>query len=203
MTSWDRVLQLGSLGPFRASDAAAFDIPSICLHRWTEEGELVQIGRGLYRLARVSADVWGRLADVARKAPRAIFCLKTALEFHGLAHEADETIWLMVESKSRLPDIDFVDTCVVRGTGDAFHWGVEDDEIDGVVVQVTSPEKTVADCFRYRKYVGTDLAIDALRNYSKRPFKPRQKAASRKAMARAMQASRVVGPMSPYLDLFL
>ncbi len=36
--------------------------------------------------------------------------------------------------------------------------------MEGVLVQMTSPAKTVADCFRYRDTVGTDVAVKALRD---------------------------------------
>jgi hypothetical protein len=44
------------------------------------------------------------------------------------------------------------------------HTGVETRKMEGVLVQMTSPAKTVADCFRYRDTVGTDVAVKALRD---------------------------------------
>jgi hypothetical protein len=34
-----------------------------------------------------------------------------------------------------------------------------------VEVRVTSPAKTVADCLKYRNKIGTDVAVQALRDY--------------------------------------
>jgi predicted transcriptional regulator of viral defense system len=42
--------------------------------------------------------------------------------------------------------------------------GVEEHQIECVPVQVTNPAKTVADCFKYRNKVGTDVAMEALRD---------------------------------------
>jgi hypothetical protein len=36
-------------------------------------------------------------------------------------------------------------------------------------VRLTSPAKTVADCFRYRRHVGLEVALEALREYLRRP----------------------------------
>lgn len=41
--------------------------------------------------------------------------------------------------------------------------GVEGHQIEGVTVQVFTPAKTVADCFKYRNKIGLDVAIEALR----------------------------------------
>ena len=59
---------------------------------------------------------------------------------------------------------------VVRASGDALRAGVETHDIDGVLVPVTSPAKTVADCFKHRKKIGLDVAIEALRDFIKSPI---------------------------------
>lgn len=47
-------------------------------------------------------------------------------------------------------------------------YGVESSTIEGVTVRLTSPAKTVADCFRYRAHVGLDVALAALRDYRRK-----------------------------------
>jgi hypothetical protein len=42
---------------------------------------------------------------------------------------------------------------------------VETHEIDGIDVRIYSPEKTLADCFKFRNRIGLDTAIEALRLY--------------------------------------
>lgn len=41
--------------------------------------------------------------------------------------------------------------------------GVHETTLDGVTVRVTSPARTIADCFKFRRRVGLDVAIEALR----------------------------------------
>ena len=41
-------------------------------------------------------------------------------------------------------------------------------EIDGVSVRIYTPEKTLADCFKYRKKIGMDTALEALKLYRQR-----------------------------------
>jgi hypothetical protein len=40
--------------------------------------------------------------------------------------------------------------------------------MDGVWVRIYSPEKTLADCFKYRNRIGLDTALEALKLYRQR-----------------------------------
>jgi predicted transcriptional regulator of viral defense system len=51
-----------------------------------------------------------------------------------------------------------------RFTGNAFHEGIEDHAVAGGTVRVYGVAKTIVDCFRLRSKVGTDVAIEALRD---------------------------------------
>jgi predicted transcriptional regulator of viral defense system len=66
--------------------------------------------------------------------------------------------------------------------------------IEGVDVRITSKEKTVADCFKYRNKIGIDVALEALRDYL------RSKRRSVDALMMAAEASRVTNVMRPYLE---
>jgi predicted transcriptional regulator of viral defense system len=72
--------------------------------------------------------------------------------------------------------------------------GVKHYRIDGVSVPITTPAKTVADCFKHRSKVGLDVAIEALRDAI------RTKRASADDLWRAATADRVVTVMRPYLE---
>ena len=51
----------------------------------------------------------------------------------------------------------------VRVSGAALHEGVEAHLIEGVLVHVATCTKTVAKCLKYRKKIGLDVALQALR----------------------------------------
>ena len=65
-------------------------------------------------------------------------------------------------------------------------------------VRVYSPEKSIADCFKYRNKIGLDVAIEALRTYRERTRKPDYQALSRFA-----KVDRVEKVMRPYLEAVL
>ena len=59
--------------------------------------------------------------------------------------------------------MDYPPLKVVRFSREALEAGAEGVMIDGVVsVLVTSIEKTIVDCFKYRNKIGLDVAIEAL-----------------------------------------
>ena len=70
--------------------------------------------------------------------------------------------------------------------------------IDQVPIRVYSPEKTIADCFKYRNKIVLDVAIEALRTYRERTRKPDYQALSRFA-----KVDRVEKVMRPYLEAVL
>lgn len=51
---------------------------------------------------------------------------------------------------------------MVTFSGEAFTAGIEEHEIESLIVHVCSAAKTVADCFKYRNKIGTDVAVEAL-----------------------------------------
>ena len=55
-----------------------------------------------------------------------------------------------------------------RFSGEAFTEGIEIHELDGVNVRIYNPEKTLADCFKFRNKIGLDTAVEAIRFYRER-----------------------------------
>ncbi len=68
------------------------------------------------------------------------------------------------ETKYRVPNWSEYDR-VFSFSPKAFRHGVQVHRIARVGVRITSPAKTVADCFKFRSTVGTDVAVEVLRSY--------------------------------------
>ncbi|MDR1990603.1 MAG: transcriptional regulator, partial [Acidobacteriaceae bacterium] len=52
-----------------------------------------------------------------------------------------------------------------RISGAALTTGIDEHDIKGVVVRITSPARTVVGCFKLRSKIGIDVAVEALREY--------------------------------------
>ena len=159
-----RILALAAqTGIVRPRDVEAEGIPREYLLRLHRAGEVVRVGRGLYALPAALTSESVTLVEVARRVPNAVVCLITALAFHNLTTQVSNRVWLAIENKKWEPEFEYPPLELVRLTGRAFSFGIEEHDVDRVTVKVYSPAKTVADCFKFRNKVGLDVALEALR----------------------------------------
>lgn len=193
-TKTDRLLALARRGPLRARDLEPEGIPRAYLTRLCDRGLLERVDRGLYRLADASVSELHTLAEVAIRVPDGTICLLSALAVHELTTEVPRAVWLMIDTRARAPQMTYPTLEIVRAGGVARAHGVEVREIEGVDVRITSAAKTVADCFRYRRHVGLDVALSALREYL------RTHRTGTDELLAAARADRVLTVMRPYIE---
>lgn len=193
-TKTDALIRLARRGPLRARDLSHSGIPRAYLGRLCERGVLERVDRGLYRLADAPVSELYSLAEVAKRVPHAIVALLSALQVHHLTTEVPHAVWVLIDRHARRPTLSYPRLEVVRASGVAREHGVETRTIDGVKVRLTTPAKTVADCFRYRRQVGLDVALAALRAYL------RTRRGGIDALVEAARADRVLALMRPYIE---
>jgi predicted transcriptional regulator of viral defense system len=193
-TKIDALLELARSGPVRARDLDEAGIPRAYLRRLCQRGALEQVDRGLYRLADAPVTEAHSLAEVAKRVPHAIVCLLSALQAHELTTESPHAVWVLIDRHARMPKLSYPQLEVVRASGAARTHGVETRNIEGVAVKLTTPAKTVADCFRYRRRVGLDVALAAMRDYL------RKHRGGMDRLIEAARADRVYSVVRPYLE---
>ena len=190
-----RVLQLARrAGIIRPRDVETAGIPREYLLRLYRTGELERIGRGLYALPGTRTSASATLAEVAKRAPNAVVCLISALQFHQITTQISPRVWVAIESKRWEPAFEYPPLDIVRVSGPAFCYGVQVHQVERVVVKVYSPAKTVADCFKFRNKVGLDVALEALRETW------RGRKATMDELCEAAEVCRVGNVMRPYLE---
>jgi len=181
-------------GVLRARDLRDQAIPAVILSRLVDSGQLTRISRGLYTLPTRTPSEQHQLAEVAARSPTAVYCLLTALRFHGITTQNPHELWIALPNKSRSPRIEYPPLRTVRYSGDALTQGIEVHTVDGVTVKVYSIAKTIADCFKFRNKIGLDVALEALRE-------ARQgKRATSEDLWRFAKICRVANVMRPYLE---
>jgi predicted transcriptional regulator of viral defense system len=165
----ERALEVArAAGVARGTDFDAAGIPRVYLQRLTNEGALLRVGRGLYRAAGQDLATGSSLAEASRIQPRGVICLLSALQFHELTTQTPHEVWMFLRRKDWAPTNPAVAIRVVRASEASLREGVDHHLIDQVSVSITSPVKTVADCFKYRNKVGVDVAVEALRDLLRR-----------------------------------
>jgi predicted transcriptional regulator of viral defense system len=182
-------------GVLRSCDLAAYGLAREHLRRLVQAGHLLQIDRGLYRLPAAEPSEHHLLTEIARRVPAGVVCLHSALAFHRLTTETPNEVWLALERGTHPPRVTRWPIHVVRFSGLAWSFGVEVHQVAGVPLQVFSPAKTVADCFKYRSTLGMKAALDALREtwHARR--------ATLSELWEVAQVCRVTSVMGPYLEI--
>jgi predicted transcriptional regulator of viral defense system len=194
-TRKDRALRIiQQMGLARPADLEARGIPRARLYRLVRQGLVVRQARGVYVAGRHALTAEHTLAQVAKRVPTAVFCLLTALRLHDLTTQSPAQVWIALPEKARKPRLDYPRLRVARFSGAALSEGIEVRRVEGVEVRVYSAAKTVADCFKYRNKVGIDVAVEALRDFSRRHR------GGATELARFARICRVMRVMQPYLD---
>lgn len=181
-------------GVLRPRDLDARGIPREYLSRLERHGLVRRVARGLYRLPDVEPTEHYELAHLAARVPEGVICLLSALAFHELTTQLPREIWLAIAPKARAPRITWPPLRIMRFSGPAFTEGREQHVIEGVIISVYSPAKTVADCFKFRNKIGLDVAIEALRDCL------RERKATITELTRYARTCRVWEVMRPYIE---
>lgn len=181
-------------GMLRTSRAIALGVHPRTLYGLRDAGRIQQVTRGLYRLADLPELGNPDLATVASRIPQGVVCLISALAFHGMTTQIPHQVDVAVPRGTKLPRLDFPPIRLFRLSAPLYKAGIETHHLDGIEVRVYSAAKTVADCFRFRNRIGTDVALEALKL-----FHTRKKAPLRELFDYA-RLSRVERVMLPYIE---
>ena len=133
-------------------------------------------------------------AEAAKRVPHGVICLLSALHFHELTTQLPWEVWIAIDRKARLPRDSSPALRVFRFSATALSEGVEEHQIEGVPVRVFGAAKTVADCFKYRNKIGSDVALEALRDCI------RMRKCGADELLEYARIDRMTTVMAPYLE---
>lgn len=182
------------LGIVRPRDLRAHGLSGEVLWRLARRGLVEQRSRGVYALAGHEFTEHHSLAEAAKRVPRGVICLLSALRAHNLTTQSPHEVWIAIDRKARLPKSGAAKLRVVRFSGKALTEGVERRTIEGVTVPIYNVAKTVADCFKYRNKIGLDVALEALREAW------RARRCTSQELWKYAEICRVANVMRPYLE---
>jgi predicted transcriptional regulator of viral defense system len=181
-------------GTLRTRDLIALGVHTDALYMLRDSGRIVELGRGLYRLAETGETEHPDLALVAARAPDAAICLISALSYHDITTQIPSSVHLAVPRGSyhgiRLP----IPVTVYRFDPKTFNKGLETQRVGGMPLKIYSAARSVVDCFKFRNKLGMDVALEALRLARQR------KRVQNKDLLHYARLLRVENPMSPYLQ---
>jgi len=159
-----RKLRSAGLGShFRPVDLHAIGLTEPALRRAVRTGIVEKVARGLYRLTAAESSEHDTVAAVCARIPRGIVCLLTALQIHGIGTRLSPEVWVAIPRGAQTPRTEIAKVRVVRFSGALLTEGVRPVRLDGVPTHITSPARTVVDCFRLSRWIDQETALEALR----------------------------------------
>lgn len=149
----------------RRREAIKLGVPEYIIYEMSKSGELIQEARGVYRLADSDPLSDPDLVQTSLLIPKGVVFLISALYFHRLTTQIPHWVYLALPRGTNYPKVEYPPIKAFFRSTKQYASGIEEHTIDGVKVRVYSREKTVADCFKYQREVGKDVALEALRDY--------------------------------------
>ena len=204
-TKIEKLLELAGIKQtLRPRDLEQAGIPRSYLGKLVRSGKLHKLARGLYTTNAIVSTEHISLLEVSHRLSKGVICLLSALRFHDIGSESPSEVWIALPQRfhwnprvggaGHHPRISYPPVRIVRFSEEALQFGVQEHRIGERSIRVFSPAKTVADCFKFRNKIGTDVAIEALRDCY------RQKKASMDELWSAAKVCRVTNVMRPYME---
>jgi predicted transcriptional regulator of viral defense system len=184
-------------GILRTAQALKAGIHPKTLYAMRDSGVLEMISRGVFRLSDSPPLSNPDLVTVAARVPSGVICLISALSFHEITTQIPHDVHVALPRGAEEPRLDYPPIRTYRFTGEAFTAGVDAYDLDGVSISIYNPEKTLADCFKFRNKVGLDTVVEAVRFYRER------RSIKVDDLMRYAKICRVNRVMRPYLEAIL
>lgn len=181
-------------GIARLAELRAEGVTAATMSRMERDGEVLRLARGLYQLPDAPLDAQHSLAEAAKRVPKGVVCLVSALAFHHLTDQIPRQVWMAIGQKDWAPRAGGTPLRLVRFTNRLLTAGVESHGVAGVPVKVFGVAKTIADCFRYRNKIGLPVALEGLQEAL------RQRKTTPGEIARQAERGAVATVIRPYLE---
>ncbi|VIO72418.1 hypothetical protein CI1B_40630 [Bradyrhizobium ivorense] len=185
---------LKARGIARLAELRAEGVTAATMSRMERDGEVLRLARGLYQLPDALLDAHHSLAEAAKRVPKGVVCLVSALAFHQLTDQLPRQVWIAIGQKDWAPKADGTPVRLVRFTDRLLTEGVESHTVEGVPVKVFEVAKTIADCFRYRNKIGLSVAIEGLQEAL------RQRKTTPGEIVRQAERGAIATVIRPYLE---
>ncbi len=178
----------------RTNELVAEGIAATTIARMLSEGTVLRLSRGLYQLADAAIDGNHDLAEAAKRVQKGVICLTSALAYHELTDQMPQKVWMAIGLKGWTPGDHGPRLRLLRMSDNLLRSDTEIHMIENVSVPMFTITRTLVDCFRYRKSVGLNVAVEALREAL------RLRRTTPAAVAQCARARSAWSLMAPYLE---
>ncbi len=153
--------QHGGVARFSSIRRAGFH--SDTLKKLEKEKKVEKIARGLYKLSSDTLGSYPDYVSASLQASKGVICLVSALYFYRVTTEIPRFVDIAIPFGARANKIEYPPVKFYRFSSKAWDAGIEEYKMAGHKIKIYSLAKTVADCFKFRNKIGTDVAREAIK----------------------------------------
>jgi predicted transcriptional regulator of viral defense system len=195
----DKLLALlkKSGGYIRMADVVKHGIHRRVLYRMRDQGIILLIKRGLYKLATLPIPPHSDFVEVSRIITKGVITLISALSFYDLTTQIPRVVHVALPAHSWVPNIDYPPTKLHWFSKKYYELGISIIDIEGTYVKIYDKEKTLIDCLRFRNKIGYDIVVEGFKTYCKQPDCDINK------LYQYAKACRAINPLKNMLEVIL
>ena len=120
---------------------------------------------GLYKLVDYEWDENSSFVDITKVNSKAVICLNSALHYYNLSTINPNLVHVAVPNNTARFSLDYPPVKLFYFSDTIYPLDINEVKGSNGTFKIYSIEKTICDAFRYRKRIGEDLALEALKNY--------------------------------------
>ena len=164
------------------------------INKVVRSGNVIRIKNGVYILPEEQTSA---IMDIERIVPGGVVCMYSAWDYYNLTTQIPNGLYIAIEKHRKVvaPKITGIILCYWEEKYCSM--GVEEVEIANHRVKIFCIEKCVCDAIKFRNKIGTDVAVEILKNYLER----RGRNITR--LVDFAKKMRIMSTMSQYLDMGL
>lgn len=154
----DLVRLTKKLGMISLKDIDQMKISRKYAYDLVEAKILKRVSKGIFVLYDEKLPPMVEFILTARRFPRAVINLHSALYFHQMIEKPPVQLYFAIPRRTYKPNCDYANAHISFLTGPSYAYGIEEHLLHSTAIKVYSPAKTVADCFKFRNSMGVEQA---------------------------------------------
>jgi len=148
------------------------DLKDIGIHTRTistamADGVIEKLKPGLYRWLDRPMVAHQGFFDIALAVPKAVICLHSALAYYELTRAQPSQTMAAIPREAKPPKYFYPPAEIFYFSHHLYLLGAKTISEKSGRFTIYDREKTIVDCFRYRKKLGEAVAVEGIRNYLK------------------------------------
>lgn len=192
-----KYISFSNKGYISTKDVERNGINRFYINQLEKLGVISKIKNGLYKWEEYDFQYNYELVDVFKIVPKGILCLTSALAYYDLTTHNPWQYEIAIERTKKVTLPDYPPIKLIYFSSKQLEVGIIETDIDGHLVKIYDPEKTICDCVRYRNKIGIDIVKEGINEYLKRKDKDFNK------LMKYAEVCRVQKILKEYLEVLI